>query len=346
MADFSGSAIISFGPPPGLDLPGEEKDSLYDQFPNLAWNSALYPAEDQHNVLDVNNFELNLDQAPITNDQGEVMDADLDPVSSNKEVRKLEKKLRDISKLETKVAAGEKVDPLQLKKIEKKEALQDELIALRDCLTNEMREAEKQSEDPGPPPGFDKLPADKLASLSNLRAGAFAMDACEDDATTLPGSTASDQGGDSDSESQVSELRTRQLSAHAPVFVPQAQQAFVPMMAMPFVPMDMGMVRTPLKNTAALFTPANSGTGGHLSKDAPVFIPTSFPASEPEAAEPEKVTWRSTRSKMSGLPEEKDKRTKLTAGSAELFVPQFPDLKASLAMKCKEKVKGKKTTQV
>jgi len=341
MSDFTGPAIIPFRPPPGLSLPGEEEDSLYAQFPNLGWNG-------QHNVLDANINEMPLDKVPKTEDEEDIPAAELDAVSSNKEVRKLEKKLRDISKLETKVAAGEKVDPLQLKKIEKKNVIEDELSALKERLMSEMMEAETQNdEDLTPPPGFNKLPAEKLAALSTLRAGAFAMDAGEDDATTLPGSTASDQGGDSDSESQMSTPTVQQLSACAPIFVPQAQPSFMPMMPMPFVPLDMAMARTPLRNTAALFTPATSFTSGQLSKDAPEFIPAAFPTMEPlvPQAEEEKVTWRSTRSKKQNLSEETGK-TKLTAGSAELFVPQFPDLKASLEMKSKEKVKARKVTQI
>eukprot|EP00746_Dinoflagellata_sp_MGD_P163623 gnl/MRDRNA2_/MRDRNA2_91777_c0_seq1.p1 gnl/MRDRNA2_/MRDRNA2_91777_c0~~gnl/MRDRNA2_/MRDRNA2_91777_c0_seq1.p1 ORF type:complete len:340 (-),score=104.19 gnl/MRDRNA2_/MRDRNA2_91777_c0_seq1:130-1149(-) len=339
MSDFSGPAITEFRPPPGLSLPGDEEDSLYTQFPNLAW---------KHDALDANVNEITLEQVPKTDDQEDIPAAELDPISSNKEVRKLEKKLRDISKLETKVTAGEKVDPLQLKKIEKKQEIEDELSALKERLMSEMMEAESQNnEDLMPPPGFHKLPADKLAALSTLRAGAFAMDACEDDATTLPGSTASDQGGDSDSESLMSTPTVRQLSACAPIFVPQAPSSFMPMMPMPFVPLDMAMSRTPLRNTAALFTPATGCTIGQMSKDAPEFIPTAYAAMEScvPKAEEEKITWRSTRSKKQMLPEETGK-TKLTAGSAELFVPQFPDLKASVQMKSKEKIKAKKVTQI
>lgn len=336
MSDLTGPTIIPFRPPPGLSPPGEE-ESLYEQFPNLSWNNALYPGMEQQ------------DFPPLPEEYSEDSPTSgLDPVSSNKEVRKLEKKLRDITKLETKLAAGDKVDPLQVKKIEKKKALEDELTALRQRLTEEMMEAEKQPfEGLAPPPGFNQLPAGKfgLASFSKLSTEASLVDACEDDATTLPGSTASDQGCDSDSESQVSELLTRQLSASAPVFVPQGHSAFLPMMPMPFVPMEMAVSRTPLKNTAALFTPTT------LRQDAPIFVPQSVSPVEsscPKVEEEEKISWRSSRSRMEEQPEEKS-RTKLTAGSAELFVPQFPDLKASMDMKSKEKpekAKAKRVTQI
>jgi hypothetical protein len=62
-----------------------------------------------------------------------------------------------------------------------------------------------------------------------------------------------------------------------------------------------------------------------------------------EEEEEETVTWVSTRSKLK-MPEEKP-RTKLTTGSAELFVPQFPDLQASAEMKMKDRIKAKKVSQ-
>lgn len=310
----------------------------------------------------------------------EATEANLDPVSENKDVRKLEKKLRDISKLEVKLAAGERVDPLQVKKIEKKDALEAELNALKERLMKEVSESKTQmGMKISPPPGFDNQPSGKcsFSPINRLKCGSLSpsggsVDAFEDDATTLPGSTASDQGGDSDSESQMSEFRSSwRLSASAPVFVPQHQAAFCPLLPMSVVPMDydlramehvMSAARTPLKNTAALFTPNNRTEGGKLRQDAapfipgglrqdaPSFIPEAEESFVPEAKEEEeKVTWRSTRSRKEEEEEEQpdsQPRTKLTTGSAELFVPQFPDLKASVEMKTKGNSKAKKVTRI
>merc|ERR1712224_394173 len=141
-----------------------------------------------------------------------------------------------------KVAAGERVDPLQLKKIEKKDAIEEELNALKERLTKEIVESGSQIDAKiPPPPGFDELSAGQcgFSPINKLRPGAALFE--DDDATTLPGSTASDQGGDSDSESQVSEFRSpKRLSASAAVFVPQHPTAFCPFTGMPmgFVPSD------------------------------------------------------------------------------------------------------------
>lgn len=336
MSDFSAPtmAMIPFRPPPGLSLPGEEDYLPSFTFPKGTWN--LCQAEGS------------------TTPEG-------DSVSENKEVRKLEKKLRDICKLEAKLAAGERVDPLQLKKIEKKDEVEEEIRALKESLTSKMGEYETPFDVPAPPPGFNQLSAGKLgfATFNELLHGASLVDVCEDDATTLPGSAASDQGGDSDSEgSPVSEMGERKMSASAPVFMPtETHPAFYPMpyeamtsSALPFVPMAytdfmMPTTRTPLKSTKAVFTP-----GGQLRQEAPVFVPTAFPPVEAvteKAETEEKVTWRSTQSNTEKQAEVKPMgRTKLSAGSAELFVPQFPDLKASVDMKVKDKAKAKKVAQI
>jgi len=335
MSDIFVPPMIPFRPPPGLSLPGEDEHFYFPLHPG---------GEHYDSSCDDKVTTPEGSSSPIT-----------DPVSEDKEVRKLEKKLRDICKLETRLAAGEKLDPLQVRKIEKKSELEEDLEALKERLGKELAEGETQlDEQLAPPPGFDCTSAGKLgfASVNKLHPGAalggLRLDN-EDDATTLPGSTASDQGGDSDSESQVSELRSQRLSASAPAFVPQPPPGtFAPVQAMPFVPTTpfMPTMRTPLRNTAALFTPNSQPAGGKLRQDAPVFVPGVCPPLESavlEEEEEETVTWVSTRSKLK-MPEEKP-RTKLTTGSAELFVPQFPDLQASVDMKMKDRIKAKKVSQ-
>lgn len=166
MPDLSAPTIVPFRPPPGLSLPGADRNSP-SSFPTETWNSALYF---HHHVLEQcdipagNLWDARTDQAlhpwaavaaaaavvscglevPQQTTHEDTPAPKEDPVTENKEVRKLEKKLRDISKLEAKIAASERVDPLQLEKIEKKPEIEEELRALKETAGRSYLQALSQ----------------------------------------------------------------------------------------------------------------------------------------------------------------------------------------------------------
>jgi len=165
------------------------------------------------------------------------------------------------------------------------------------------------------PPGLEDqlsmwLPQDTILSApEDLK---FAVD--QDDATTDTGS-GSDRDGDSSEDESPQKLSADapefcfgRLSASAPVFDPIPKlSADAPAFSF----------RTGLKSGAKLFVPGSTKT--MLTSSAGLFVPSPFAATN--VAEPV-------------APKAKTKLALVTAKS-DLFVPSFPDLKASVQMKTK-----------
>lgn len=143
--------------------------------------------------------------------------------------------------------------------------------------------------------------------------------------TTCAGS-GSDRDGDSDDESLVKlsadapEFSFGQLSADAPVFSPPSQLSAC---AKEFNPTPL---RTSLKSNAQLFVPGSSKT--KLTSGAQLFVPQTAHAQSDEVPKHTKADPVKTKTKLAVVTKKSD-----------LFVPDFPDLKASVEMKTKAQKK-------
>jgi len=168
------------------------------------------------------------------------------------------------------------------------------------------------------PPGLEDqlnmwLPQDTVLKASED----MKFSADQDDETTDTGSGSDRDGESSEDESPIelsanaSEFSFGKLSADAPVFDPTPKLSAD---APAFEPTPLP-VRTGLRSGAKLFVPKTM-----LTITAGLFVPSAV---APTTAEP-------------AAPKAKTKLAVVTTKS-ELFVPSFPDLKASLEMKTKGK---------
>jgi len=148
------------------------------------------------------------------------------------------------------------------------------------------------------------------------------MKITEEDTTSGSGSDA-DGDGDSSEDESPSQLKATapefffnpvpELSVNAPVFIPPQQLSPI---APAFIFVPPSPQRTGLKSCAKLFVPGAAKT--KLSCGAQLFVP--------KTASPEPVAAVKPKTSLVGV-----------RGSAELFVPAWPELGASVDMKTKKK---------
>eukprot|EP00928_Gymnodinium_smaydae_P011981 TRINITY_DN14384_c0_g2_i1.p2 TRINITY_DN14384_c0_g2~~TRINITY_DN14384_c0_g2_i1.p2 ORF type:complete len:464 (+),score=126.10 TRINITY_DN14384_c0_g2_i1:90-1481(+) len=82
-------------------------------------------------------------QQPANGKEDEPVEDDRPKTAADKEAQKQRKKLRDIERIEEKLARGEKVDPLQLPKLEKKREVEDALAAAEAIVRKEAAAREE-----------------------------------------------------------------------------------------------------------------------------------------------------------------------------------------------------------